>query len=82
MASVETLEALERRVSMSVPSEDIERQIGDRLKKLARNAKMDGFRPGKVPYKLVQAQYGPARALRSRRETVQKAFEEVVRETS
>lgn len=80
MASVETLEALERRVSMSVPSEDIERQIGERLKKIARNAKMDGFRPGKVPYKLVQAQYGPRVRYEVVGETVQKAFEEVVRE--
>ena len=80
MASVETLEALERRVSMSVPSEDIERQIGERLKKIARNAKMDGFRPGKVPYKLVQAQYGPRVRYEVVGETVQQAFEQVVRD--
>ena len=80
MASVESLGALERRISMSVPSEDIERQIGERLKKLARNAKMDGFRPGKVPFKLVQAQYGPQVRYEVIGEAVQKAFEQAVRE--
>jgi trigger factor len=80
MASVETLGALERRISMSVPSEDIERQIGERLKKLARNAKMDGFRPGKVPFKLVQAQYGPQVRYEVIGEAVQKTFEQAVRE--
>lgn len=80
MASVETLGALERRISMSVPSEDIERQIGERLKKLARNVKMDGFRPGKVPFKLVQAQYGPQVRYEVIGDAVQKAFEQAVRE--
>ena len=48
-ANLEQLSALERRLQMSVPLESIEREIGERLKKLARNAKMPGFRPGKVP---------------------------------
>ena len=47
--NVEQLDALERRVSMSVPVQDVDRQVGDRLKQLARNVKMAGFRPGKVP---------------------------------
>ena len=82
MASVETLGALERRISMSVPSEEIERQIGERLKKLARNAKMDGFRPGKVPFKLVQAQYGSQVRYEVIGEAVQKNFEQAVRENN
>ena len=46
--NVETLGTLERRLSMSVPVEDVERLVGDRLKRLAREAKMPGFRPGKI----------------------------------
>ena len=80
MASVETLGTLERRVSMSVPSEDVERQVGERLKKLARSMKMDGFRPGKVPFKLVQAQYGPQVRFEVIGDAVQKAFADAVRE--
>src|SRR3954451_22113801 len=59
MANLETLGALERRVSMSLPAQEIEREVDQRLKKLARNMKMPGFRPGKVPMKLVAQTYGP-----------------------
>src|SRR5438094_981067 len=58
-ANVESLGALERRVSMSVQVEEIDRQVDERLKKLARDVRMPGFRPGKVPLKLVAQTYGP-----------------------
>ena len=48
-ANVETLGTLERRVSMSLPLSEIDKQVDERLKKLARNVRMPGFRPGKVP---------------------------------
>ena len=57
--NVENLGTLERRLSMSVPVQDVDRQVDDRLKKMARNVKMPGFRPGKVPLKMVVQQYGP-----------------------
>jgi len=57
--NVENLGTLERRLSMSVPVQDVERQVDDRLKKLARDVKLPGFRPGKVPMKIVVQQYGP-----------------------
>ncbi|HZM37415.1 MAG TPA: trigger factor [Burkholderiales bacterium] len=80
MANVETLGILERRVSMSVAAEEIERQVDERLKKLARNVKMAGFRPGKVPLKLVAQTYGPQVRSEVLSDTVQKAFTDVVRE--
>jgi trigger factor len=80
MANVETLGTLERRVSMSVPADEIERQVDERLKKLARNVKMAGFRPGKVPLKLVAQTYGPQVRSEVLSDTVQKAFTDVVRE--
>ncbi|MDX3989124.1 MAG: trigger factor family protein, partial [Achromobacter sp.] len=46
---VETLSGLERRVDLSVPVADVEKEVETRLKRLARTAKMPGFRPGKVP---------------------------------
>ncbi len=78
--NVETLSALERRLSMSVPAEDVDRQVGDRLKKLARNVKMPGFRPGKVPMKLVVQQYGPQVRSEVIGDAVQKAFSDAVKE--
>ena len=80
MGNVETLGTLERRVSMNVAAEEIERQVDERLKKLARNVKMAGFRPGKVPLKLVAQTYGPQVRSEVLSDTVQKAFTDVVRE--
>lgn len=58
MATVETLEKLERRVTISIPREDVQNEVDKRLKVRARTAKADGFRPGKVPMKMVAAQFG------------------------
>ncbi|MEK6246081.1 MAG: trigger factor [Pseudomonadota bacterium] len=78
--NVEQLGALERRISMSVPVQDVDRQVDDRLKKLARGVKMAGFRPGKVPMKLVVQQYGPQVRSEVIGDAVQKAFTDVVKE--
>ncbi|OQW95797.1 MAG: trigger factor [Beggiatoa sp. IS2] len=60
--SVETTstsnDTLECRMTVGVPKERIEPQVRDRLKSLARTAKFNGFRPGKVPMKLVEQKYG------------------------
>ena len=57
--SLETLGELERRLTMSVPVAEIESEIQQRLARLAKNVKVPGFRPGKVPLKMVAQQYGP-----------------------
>ena len=56
---VETLEKLERRVTLTVALAEINSEVEKRLKVRARTAKAAGFRPGKVPMKMVAAQYGP-----------------------
>jgi len=56
--TVETLEKLERKITLSLPLAAIESEVQARLKKLARNIKMDGFRPGKVPLQVVAQRYG------------------------
>jgi trigger factor len=81
-ANVETLGSLERRVSMKLPAQDIERQIGERLKKLARNVRMPGFRPGKVPLKLIAQTYGPQVRSEVLGDAVQKSFSDVVKEAN
>lgn len=82
MANVETLSSLERRVSMTLPADDIERQVDARLKQLARNVKMPGFRPGKVPLKLVAQTYGTQVRSEVMSDAVQKAFSDVVKEAN
>lgn len=51
--SVETLKGLERKVTISVPASKVEEEVSQRLRNLARKAKVDGFRPGKVPMNVV-----------------------------
>lgn len=72
--------ALERRIDMSVPLTEIDRDVEQRLKRLARSVRMPGFRPGKVPFKLVVQQYGPQARSEAVGEAVQKAFGDAVRE--
>ena len=80
--NVETLGALERRLQMSVPVESIEREVDERLKKLARNAKLAGFRPGKVPMKLVAQTYGSQVRNEVLGDAVQKSFTDAVRQAN
>jgi len=56
--AVETLDKLERRITISFPLTDVRTEVEKRLKVQARTAKAPGFRPGKVPLKMVAAQYG------------------------
>ena len=56
--TVETLEKLERKITLSVPVTLIQSEVDSRLKRLARTVKMDGFRTGKVPMNVVAQRYG------------------------
>lgn len=58
-ANLEVLEGLARRLDISVPMDQLETEVQSRLKRLARNVKMDGFRPGKAPLAAVARQHGP-----------------------
>ncbi len=71
---VETLQGLERRLTMAVPVTEIDQQVDQRLKNLARTVRMPGFRLGKVPMKLVTRQYGPQVRGEVIGDAVQKAF--------
>jgi trigger factor len=56
--NVETLEKLERKITLTLPVTVIQSEVDTRLKRLARTVKMDGFRPGKVPMNVVTQRYG------------------------
>lgn len=56
--AVETLSKLERRITLTFPMADVQAEVEKRLKARARTAKASGFRPGKVPMKMVAAQFG------------------------
>ena len=57
MANVENLGKLERRVTISLPKDTVQKEVDSRIRQLAKNVRMPGFRPGKVPLKMVTQQY-------------------------
>ncbi|WP_261816886.1 trigger factor [Vibrio gallicus] len=59
-ATVETLEGLERRLTITVPAANIEDAVTAELRNIAKNRRFDGFRKGKVPLKMVAKMYGQA----------------------
>ena len=79
-ANLETLGALERRLSVSLPATDIDSEVESRLKRLSRTVKLHGFRPGKVPLKVVEQHYGPQVRQEVLGDVVQRSFGEAVRQ--
>ena len=79
-SNLEALGQLERRLTMAVPVADIDKQVDERLKQLARTVRMAGFRPGKVPLKLVAQQYGPQVRSEVIGDAVEKTFSAAVRD--
>src|SRR3546814_8035653 len=57
-ASVESLGNLERRMTFRLPAECLAVQVGGRLREIARMARIEGFRPGKVPAKVIEQRFG------------------------
>ena len=77
--TLETLGQLERRLHVAVPLEQIEGEVQKRLARLAKTAKIAGFRPGKVPLKMIAQQYGPKVRSDVITDTVQASFNDAIR---
>ncbi|MEO6270915.1 MAG: trigger factor [Lautropia sp.] len=81
MASqLETIGGLERRLTLSVPSADITKKVQERFRSLARSVRMPGFRPGKVPLKMIEQSYGSQVQAEILGDAVSRAFTEAVDE--
>ena len=79
-ANLENLGTLERRLSVSLPLDQVNTEIESRLKRLARTVKLHGFRPGKVPLKIVEQQFGGQVRQEVLGDAVQRSFGEAVKE--
>jgi hypothetical protein len=77
---LETLSNLERRMNIALPMAAIDAQVTERLKRVARTAKIQGFRPGKAPLKIVEANYGAQVREEVLGEQVQQGFYSAVSE--
>ena len=76
--TVESTGTLERRMRVELPIAPIEQQVDSRLKKVGRTAKIKGFRPGKVPAKVVRQRYGRQVREEVLNEVLQKSYTEAV----
>jgi trigger factor len=81
MQAQATTNKLERNITLSLPAVEIESEIAARLKKIARTAKMSGFRPGKVPFNIVANQYGFQVRQEVMSDSVQKIFADEVQKS-
>ncbi|MBV7315928.1 trigger factor [Shewanella sp. NIFS-20-20] len=76
--SVETTQGLERRLTISVPAEQIEKLVKDNLQREAKRARLPGFRPGKVPASVINKRYGAAIRQEVTGEIMQRNFIEAI----
>jgi trigger factor len=76
MSSVETVSTLERRLNASIPQQAILSQVSARLKNIGRSVKIAGFRPGKVPTKIVEQFYGAQAYQDALNDALQRSFNE------
>jgi len=79
-AVIEASSALERRIELTVVQAEIDKDVAQRLKRMSRTVKMAGFRPGKVPMKMVAQQYGSQARSEAIGAAVEKSYGEKVRE--
>ena len=77
---LEQIGTLERRLALDVTAAEIQKEVSDRLRKLSRTVKMAGFRPGKVPMKMIEQSYGPQVHAEVLGDAVSQAFSAAVAE--
>jgi trigger factor len=79
-ANLESIGLLERRLSVTVPVAEIDGEVENRLKRMSRTVKMHGFRPGKVPFKVVAQQYASQVRQEVIGDTLERSFGDAVRQ--
>ena len=80
--SVENTGGLERRMTVQVPAERIEQEVQSRLESMSKTVRLDGFRPGKVPLKVIEKKYGKQVRLEVVDEVVNSTMQEALSQNS
>jgi trigger factor len=78
--AVETLSNLERRITVKVPVEPLQKEMSSRFQRLTRTAKVPGFRPGKAPLRMIEQQYGPQVKEEVFAEAIETSFGQAIQE--
>lgn len=76
--SIETTSGLERRLTVGVPAAEVDREVDSRLQKAARNVRLPGFRPGKVPMRVMRQRFGTGVRQEVLGEVMSRSFQQAV----
>lgn len=80
--AIETTEGLERRLTIDIPSEQIDEKVEQRLKEASKTIKINGFRKGKVPIKVIKQQYGAGVRQEVLGDVINRSYEEALKKES
>ncbi len=78
--SVETTSGLERRLIVGVPGERVDNAVNAKLKEASRNVKLDGFRPGKVPMKVLKQRFGESVRMEVLGDVINESFRDAIQQ--
>jgi trigger factor len=74
--SVESVQGLEKRMTVEVPAEQVEQAVERRIQRIARSVRLDGFRPGKAPLRVVRQRFGDQARLEAYGELIESSFQQ------
>jgi len=80
--SVESISTVETRLKIQVPAEEVKKQINARLKEIGKQVRLKGFRPGRIPFSVLNQRYGPQAKQEVIQQTAQTALQEAVEKGS
>ena len=78
--SIESTGSLERKLTVKIPAERVESRVRERFNELGRTVRIKGFRPGKVPAKVIEQRYGQQVRSEAMNEEIGRSFQEAVRQ--
>ncbi len=80
--SVESTNAIEKRLKIQVPAEEVTRQIDARLREIGKQVKLKGFRPGRIPFSVLRQRYGPQATQEVIQQTAQTSLQQAIEQES
>lgn len=80
--SVENISTVEKHLKIQVPAEEVKKQIDSRLKEIGKQVRLKGFRPGRIPFSVLNQRYGPQAKQEVVQQTAQSALQQAVEQES
>ncbi len=80
--SVKNTSAIEKRLTIQVPAEEVKQQIDARLREIGKQVKLKGFRPGRIPFSVLRQRYGPQATQEVIQQTAQASLQQAIEQES